>query len=118
MRVLPPRKVKNRHTKTSAKEIIHIVPADDNLPPLKIPPIYIPTPKGWKEQKIPTPHVIPPEPLVANQCLTLQVHGTQKRYAYAAAQITAQKYLAQAVMGEETGCALEYRHLIQTKNRE
>eukprot|EP00957_Ditylum_brightwellii_P143261 10914807-Ditylum_brightwellii.AAC.1 len=38
--------------------------------------------------------------------------------AYAAAHITAQEYLAQAVIDEETGRALEYRHLIHTKNKE
>eukprot|EP00957_Ditylum_brightwellii_P028185 2128583-Ditylum_brightwellii.AAC.1 len=71
-----------------------------------------------EKQTIATPHVIPLEPVVANQCLTLAANGTQKKYAYAAAQITAQEYLAQAVIDKEMGCALEYRHLIQTKNKD
>eukprot|EP00957_Ditylum_brightwellii_P143334 10919779-Ditylum_brightwellii.AAC.1 len=45
-RVLPQRKVKNKHNKPPVKKTIHIVPAEENLPCQKIPPIFIPTPKG------------------------------------------------------------------------
>eukprot|EP00957_Ditylum_brightwellii_P049896 3782513-Ditylum_brightwellii.AAC.1 len=87
-------------------------------PPKKIPPIFIPTPKGWWEHHVQQPHVIPPKPVVANQCLTLQLQSSKQKYAYAASQIAAQEFLAQAVMDEEMRQALEYRHLLQSKHRE
>eukprot|EP00957_Ditylum_brightwellii_P049717 3770295-Ditylum_brightwellii.AAC.1 len=39
-----------------------ILPEDGTLPPPRIPPLYIPTPKGWtKVGPLIQAHIIPPE---------------------------------------------------------
>eukprot|EP00957_Ditylum_brightwellii_P055176 4182236-Ditylum_brightwellii.AAC.1 len=44
----------------------HVIPPESSMPLPRTPPMYIPTPKGWKVHyalHTPPPHIIPQEPL-------------------------------------------------------
>eukprot|EP00957_Ditylum_brightwellii_P080328 6109652-Ditylum_brightwellii.AAC.1 len=94
----------------------HVIPPEENLPPLRTPPLFITTPNGWKN--VAQPHVILPEPeLVATKSI-MQARNMQGKYIAATNAIAANQFLANAVIDDKTGCSLEYWHLIKGKNKD
>eukprot|EP00957_Ditylum_brightwellii_P058958 4471024-Ditylum_brightwellii.AAC.1 len=94
---------------------VHVIPEDQNLPLPPIPQIYIPTPKGWQPkpvQGLTNPHIIPPCPIAASY------QSISKGYHNAATALANHKLCANAIVDDEMGRALEYRHLIKSNQKQ
>eukprot|EP00957_Ditylum_brightwellii_P184378 14043655-Ditylum_brightwellii.AAC.1 len=101
----------------------HIIPPESGMPPPKTPPMYIPTPKGWRAhypQHATPPYIIPQEPLQVNHMVTLQVSEaqSQSKYVQAVKHMATIEISANAVADKETGRLLEYKHLIKGKEKD
>eukprot|EP00957_Ditylum_brightwellii_P020398 1538424-Ditylum_brightwellii.AAC.1 len=99
------------------KQPHHIPYQHGKLPSLRIPPIFIITPKGCKAVNVPhqpsAPHVIPNDMYRLNHVMTIQPNTQGEKFAEATQHLTMSQMFANAVIDEETGQPLDYRYLIQ-----
>eukprot|EP00957_Ditylum_brightwellii_P094474 7193716-Ditylum_brightwellii.AAC.1 len=77
----------------------HVIPPTKDMPPPNIPPMYIPTPKGWTKiypHHQQQPHAIPPCPGI-----TL-CNDIQGKYIQALQHVLTMEIIANAVINKET----------------
>eukprot|EP00957_Ditylum_brightwellii_P074431 5655168-Ditylum_brightwellii.AAC.2 len=92
----------------------HVIPSTAVMPPPKILPMYIPTPKGWAKiypHQQQQPHAIPPCPGITHS------NNIQGKYVQALQHVSTMEIIAKAVMNKETGKSQEYKHLIKGKDK-
>eukprot|EP00957_Ditylum_brightwellii_P163352 12438063-Ditylum_brightwellii.AAC.1 len=95
------------------------IPSDQpGLPPTQIPPMFIPTLKGWQRYNVshqPTgSDVIPPEMHQMNHVVPICPYAITSWYRTAVCHLTLKEYKLNAVIDETTGNAMEYKDLIKS----